>query len=130
MARNKQATPKVDKEALYIKGVAKNLVDRLYGPQGPPWGTKFREIEATVAAIREILTEAMFQQALSRQAAVTHRPPEYTLCPDCGRSTRAGDPPEARRIETGQGDAIWDEPKTRCEQCRRDFFPSEQEFGH
>jgi hypothetical protein len=90
MARNKQAMPEVDKAALYLKGVAKNLVDRIYGPKGPAWGTKFTEIEATVAAIREVLTEEMFQQALSRQAAETERPPEYEVCPGCGRPTRPG----------------------------------------
>jgi hypothetical protein len=129
MARKKKATPEVDKEALYLKGVAKNLVDRIYGRSGPAWGTKFTEIEATVAAIREVLTEELFQQALSRQAAETERPPEYDVCPGCGRPTRPGDPPEPRRLETGQGDAVWNEPKTRCDKCRRDFFPSEQEFG-
>ena len=87
MARNRKTTNQVDKEAAYIKGVAKNLVDRLYGPKGPAWGTKFTEIEATVAAIREVLSEEMFQQALSRQAAETERPPEYAVCPGCGRPT-------------------------------------------
>jgi hypothetical protein len=129
MARKKKATPEVDKEVAYIKGVAKNLVERIYGPAGPRWGTKFTEIEATAAAIREVLTEEIFQQALSRQAAESARPPEYEACPACGRPTLAGDEPEPRRIENGQGDAVWDEPKTRCAKIRRDFFPSEQEFG-
>ena len=52
MARKKKATAGVEKEAAYIKGVAKNLVDRLYGPAGPAWGTKFTELEDTVAARR------------------------------------------------------------------------------
>src|SRR6266481_4325913 len=68
MAEKKKATPGVDKELAYIKGVAKNLVDRIYGPAGLPWGTKFTELEATVAAVREVLTEEMLQQALARQA--------------------------------------------------------------
>jgi hypothetical protein len=129
MAKTKKATNEVDKAAAYIKGVAKNLVDRLYGPAGLPWGTKFTELEATVAAVRKVLTEEMLQQALARQAAQVERPPEYDACPGCGRTTLAGAPSEPRRLETGQGDAVWEEPKTRCPQCRRDFFPSEQEFG-
>ncbi len=129
MARNRKATPEVDKAALYIKGVAKNLVDRIYGAKGPAWGTRFTEIEATVAAVRQVLTEEMFQQALSRQAAETERPSEYDVCPGCGRPTQPDELPEPRRLETGQGDAVWDEPKARCEKCRRDFFPSEQELG-
>jgi uncharacterized protein with PIN domain len=124
MAKNKKATPGVDKELAYIKGVAKNLVDRIYGPAGLPWGTRFSELEATVAAVREAMTEEMLQQALARQAA-QERPPEYDLCPDCGRPTQEGELAEPRRLETGAGDAVWSEPKTRCQKCRRDFFPSE-----
>jgi hypothetical protein len=130
MVQNKKATPEVDKELAYIKGVAKSLVDRIYGPAGLPWGTKFTELEATVAAVREALSEEMLQQALSRQAAQAERPPEYDVCPDCGRPTRAGDSPQPRRLQTGAGDAVWAEPKTRCQKWRRDFFPSEQEFGN
>ena len=130
MAKNKKAIPAVDKELAYIKGVAKNLVDRIYGAAGLPWGTKFTELEATVAAVREALTEEMLQQALAGQAAQVERPPEYNVCPACGRATLAGGPPEPRRLETGTGDAVWAEPKTRCQQCRRDFFPSEQKFGN
>src|SRR5260370_33434506 len=107
MAKNKKATPGVDKERAYIKGVAKNLVDRLYGPAGLPWGTKFTELEATVAAVREVLTEEMLQQALTRQAAQVDRPPEYNLCPACGRPTQADDQPEPRRLATGTGTAVW-----------------------
>jgi uncharacterized protein with PIN domain len=125
MAKNKKAMSGVDKELAYVKGVAKNLVDRIYGPAGPAWGTKFSELEETVAAIREALTEEMLHQALARQAAQPERPSEYSVCPDCGQPTQAADPPAERRLETGNGEAIWDEPKTRCQQCRRDFFPSE-----
>jgi hypothetical protein len=130
MAKNEKATSGVDKELAYVRGVAKNLVDRIYGPAGLPWGTKFTELEATVAAIRKVLTEEMLQQALARQAAQEKRPPEYDRCPVCGQPTLPGDPPEPRRLENGAGDAVWAEPKTRCQKCRRDFFPSEQEFGN
>ena len=129
MAPIKKATKDVDELRPYLEGVAKSLVDRLYGPAGPAWGTKFTELETTVAAIREALTEGMLHQALARQAAQTERPPQYSVCPGCGQPTQATDPPEPRRLKTGDGDAVWEEPKTRCQQCRRDFFPSEQEFG-
>jgi hypothetical protein len=130
MARKQKAIAVVENEAGYIKGVAKNLVDRLYGPAGPPWGTKFTELEDTVAAIRELLTEEMLQQALGRQAAHDERPPEYNVCPGCGRAVQPTGVTEQRWLETGSGEAVWEEPKTRCQQCRRDFFPSEQELGH
>ncbi len=130
MAQNKKATKEVDNVLPYLEGVAKCLVDRLYGPAGPAWGTTFSELEETVAAIRKALTETMLHQALTRQAAQDERPPEYDVCPACGRPTLAGDLPEPRQLETGAGDAVWAEPKTRCQKCRRDFFPSEQEFGN
>lgn len=129
MAQKKKKTSEVAKEVAYVKGVAKSLVVRIYGPAGLPWGTKFTELEETVAAIREVLTEEMLHQALARQAAQAEKPPEYGACPSCGQSTRPGGPPQERRLETGQGDAVWEEPKTRCQKCRRDFFPSEQELG-
>ena len=129
MAQNQKATKDVDKVRPYLESVAKSLVDRLYGPAGPAWGTQFSELEETVAAIRKALTEGMLHQALSRQAAQTERPPKYSVCPGCGRLTRATDPPVPRRVETGDGDARWEEPRNRCQTCRRDFFPSEQESG-
>lgn len=129
MAQNEKATPGVDKELAYVRGVAKSLVDRLYGPAGPAWGTKFSELEETVAAIRKVLTEEMLHQALARQASQSERPAEYNICPGCGQALPARQPPEPRRVETGQGDAVWEEPKTHCQKCRRDFFPSEQESG-
>src|SRR5580704_17812670 len=99
MAKIRKATHQVEKELAYVKGVAKSLVDRIYGPAGLPWGTKFTELEETVAAIRQVLTEEMFQQALARQAAQEERPPEYDVCPDCGRPTQAGTEPQPRRLE-------------------------------
>lgn len=129
MAQTKKATKEVANVLPYLEGVAKSLVDRLYGPAGPAWGTKFSELEETVAAIRKLLTERMLHQALARQAAQVERPPEYGVCPGCGQPTAAVDPPEPRRLETGGGEAVWEEPKNRCQQCRRDFFPSEQELG-
>lgn len=129
MARTKKATKDVDEVLPYLEGVAKNLVDRLYGPAGPAWGTRFSELEETVGAIRKALTERLPHQALERQAAQAERPPEYNVCPGCGRPATAAGPPQPRQLDTGDGEARWQEPKTRCDTCRRDFFPSEQESG-
>jgi len=129
MAKNKKAPLEVENARAYLEGVAKNMVDRLYGPAGPAWGTKFSELDETVAAVRQVLSESMLQQALARQANQAERPPEYSVCPSCGRETTAK-PPQPRRLQTGDGDALWEEPKTRCDTCRRDFFPSEQESGN
>ena len=130
MARNKKATQEVENVRPYLEGVAKSLVERLYGPTGPAWGTSFSDLEDTVAAVRQVLTEGMLHQALDRQAAQPERPPEYGVCPGCGQPTPPAEPPQPRRLETGAGDAVWEEPKTRCQKCRRDFFPSEQEPGN
>jgi hypothetical protein len=142
MAKPKKSTQEVEKVEPYLEGVAKNLVDRLYGPQGPAWGTKLTELEDVVVAVREALSEKMLAQALARQAAVPgeQRPPAYQRCPQCGKAVtaqakadvtepgdNAGPPP--RRVLTRAGQAQWLEPQDYCQPCRRSFFPSEQELG-
>ena len=119
MAQRQKKTKEVDKHLAYVKGVAKSLVDRVYGPAGPAWGTKFSELEETIAAFRQALTEEMLHQALSRQAAQVERPPEYSVCPACGRPTRATDPPEERRLETGNGDGIWRRSESDPGRCQK-----------
>lgn len=144
MARTPKLVPQVVPVENYLNGVAKSLVDRLYGPAGPAWGTRLTAIEDTVLAIRQHLSEQMLQQALQRQAdAVEQRPAEYRDCPSCGEgvepkpaASRAGTgtgpdtatdaepPPEPRRLETGGGDVQWHEPECYCPRCRRSFSPS------
>lgn len=51
MAKRKKVAPVVEKVEPYIEGVAKHLVDRLYGPDGPPWGTKMTELEDVILAV-------------------------------------------------------------------------------
>src|SRR6266446_1913154 len=68
MARIPKPVPQVVPVENYLNGVAKSLVDRLYGPTGPAWGTRLTEIEDTVLAIRQHLSEQLLQQALQRQA--------------------------------------------------------------
>jgi hypothetical protein len=128
MARNRKTTPEVDKVRPYVEGVAKSLVDRLYGPNGPPWGTRLTELEDVVLAVREMLSERMLDQALQRQADASERPPEYQACPGCGQPVRPQEP-EPRLLQTRGGEAEWQEPHTYCRKCRQAFFPSEQEPG-
>ena len=82
MARNRKRSPEVDEVAPYLEGVAKNLVDRLYGPKGPPWGTRLTELEDVVLAVREYLSQQMLDQALARQAAEPERPMELRMDPN------------------------------------------------
>jgi hypothetical protein len=128
MARNRKSTSEVEKVRPYLEGVAKNLVDRLYGPQGPAWGTRLTELEDVVLAVRQFLSEQILEQALTRRAVQEERPPEYEGCPGCGRATQ-GQEPEPRLLQTQGGEVAWQEPHTTCRTCRQAFFPSEQELG-
>jgi hypothetical protein len=126
MARRKQRTPKVEELRSYVEGVAKNLVDKLYGPQGPAWGTKLTEIEDVLLEIREILTEKMLDLSLVQQAAGSERPQPYRTCPGCQAPLPCPDT-NPRILKTRAGEAEWSEPEGYCNRCRRAFFPSVQE---
>ena len=84
MARGKrQGFPQVEEMRSYVEGVAKNLVEKLYGPQGPAWGTKLTQIEDVFLEIREMLTEKMLDVTLAKQAAAGERPEAFRSCPGC-----------------------------------------------
>jgi hypothetical protein len=131
MARQKKRTPQVEEVRAYVEGVAKNLVEKLYGPEGPPWGTKLTDIEALCLDIRQLLTQKIFDESLARQAAALQQQPQATrCCPDC--QAPLGFLPqdtEARIVQTAAGQAQWLEPTATCTRCRRAFFPSVQEPG-
>jgi hypothetical protein len=131
MARFTVATAAADPVRPYLEGVAKSLVDRLYGANGPAWGTKLRAIEETIQAIRQVLSEKMLDEALQRQAnASDERPADWQCCPKCGKEVdKASDQDDDRTLATSVGQAQWCEPGAYCRKCRRAFFPSEQELG-
>src|SRR5580658_8262728 len=129
MAKAKKRTPQVEEVRPYVEGVAKNLVDKLYGPDGPPWGTKLTDIEHLLLDLREVLTEKALAEALARQAAThTQRPPTYRCCPECQEPLTCNEA-EPRIVCTAAGEAQWREPQAYCNRCRRAFFPSVQEPG-
>lgn len=127
MARDKKRTAKVEELRPYVEGVAKNLVEKLYGSQGPAWGTRLTEIEDVLLEIREVLTEKMLDLTLTQQAAAP--PPPYRLCPGCHAPLPCADA-NPRILQTRAGEAEWPEPEGYCDRCRRSFFPSVQEPGH
>ncbi|HTU22608.1 MAG TPA: hypothetical protein VMG10_31505 [Gemmataceae bacterium] len=130
MTRAKKRTPEVEEVRPYVEGVAKNLVDKLYGPDGPAWGTTLTEIEDLLLAIREVLTETMLDDTLRRQAATQAQSPDATRrCPGCQQPLACPDSNE-RILETRVGEAEWAEPEGYCDRCRRSFFPSVQKPGH
>ena len=95
MARAKKPTPKVEEVRPDLEGLAKNLRDKLYGPDGPAWGTKLTEIEDLFVVIREVLSEKLLVDALARQAAAhANGPPCLPHLP--GLSAAAGLPRHQR----------------------------------
>jgi Mut7-C RNAse domain len=133
MAKEKNVPAAVVPVQAYIEGVAKSLVDRIYGPEGLPWGTKLSELEDVVIAVREALSEKMLAQALQRQAqSAQQRPEPFQKCSRCEGpvETKPLQEVEPRNVETRAGEAEWDEPHCYCRKCRRSFFPSEPKLGH
>ena len=129
MARAKKHTPQVEKVRPYLEGVAKNLVDKLYGPDGPAWGTRLTDIEDLLLDLRAVLTEKMLDESLARQAAAHGQQPDAArACPGCQQPLACDDTNE-RIIQTRAGEAAWAEPEGYCDRCRRSFFPSVQEPG-
>src|ERR1700676_3170019 len=119
MARHKKRTPKVEELRPYVEGVAKNLVEKLYGPKGPAWGTKLTEIEDVLLEIREVLTEKMLALSLAQQAAaLDERPRPYRTCPGCQQPLPC-DEANPRSVLTRAGQALWREPESYCTRCRR-----------
>lgn len=111
-----------------LLATAKNLLHHLYGPEGPPWGTSFADLEELMVQLGDTLSSELLQQALQRQAEQP-LPEPLQHCPTCGRPTQSRDP-QARRLQARRGSADWKEPAAHCEHCRKAFFPSVQESGH
>lgn len=131
MARKKKVPASVEPVQPYVEGVAKALIDRIYGSQGLPWGTTLTELEDVCLAVREVLTEEMLKHALQRQAQSNpDRPEPYRHCPGCQGAVQPRPDPEPRNVQTRAGEAEWDEPSEYCRKCRQAFFPSEQKSGH
>lgn len=132
MARFLIPTAPADPVRPYLEGVAKSLVERLFGRAGPQWGTSLSSIEDVIRSVRHVLSQRMLDEALQRQAnSVADRPDDFRLCPGCGGEPQPGpDLDEPRTLATTVGEAQWAEPAAYCRKCRRAFFPSVQEPGH
>ena len=128
MARGKKRTPQVEELRPYVEGVAKNLVVKLYGPQGPAWGTKRTQIEDVLIEIRDLLTEKMLDESLAKQAAASERPQAFRTCPGCQAPLPCGEA-NPRLLQTRAGEAEWAEPEGYCDRCRRAFFPQSRSLG-
>ena len=127
MAVTKQDAPPVAELQNLIQGVARNFVEKVYGPQGPVWGTHFSDLEELAVQIGQAVSRQMLDQALARQAAQA-APAADQVCPSCGRPGKPGDP-EPRNVLTRAGETHWLGPQSHCPRCRRSFFPSVETPG-
>jgi hypothetical protein len=127
MAAKVIATKEVAELQRLIEGVAKNFVERVYGPQGMPWGTQFTELEEVAVQIGRAVSREMCNQALQRQAGAD-LPAAAQVCPSCGQAGELAEP-EPRLLATRAGESHWQEPHQYCRHCRRAFFPSVEEPG-
>lgn len=130
MAVPLKAPKEVDHCRHLLQGLAKNLVDRLYGPDGPPWGTPFSALEDAALLLAQSLRKAFLDLALSRQAdAFLLSPPApLCLCPACGRDTLPKDP-QPRFLFARAATLEWHEPRRHCGKCRKAFFPQSMSLG-
>ena len=109
----------VDQQVL-IQGVAKYFLEKVYGPDGMPWGTRFADLEKLSVQIGQAMSRSMIDQVLARQAKSV--PSEAEACSGCGGRIEPVDELEPRAVLTRVGTADWDEPKRYCPKCRAAFF--------
>ncbi len=128
MARKPDAAAKVADEQILIDGVAKYFIEKVYGPDGMPWGTRFADLEELSVQIGQAVSRSMMDQALTRQAHAV--PPAAETCSGCGGRVEPNDDVEPRAVLTRVGKAHWPEPKRYCPRCRAAFFPSEPGIGN
>lgn len=129
MAQEGQVTAEIATVRVYLSGVAKYLLSKLYGPDGPAWGTSLTQIEDLLAAIQQQIAADFFCLALDLQARqFPHAPTHFHACPCCQRHLDA-DTTQPRLLRTVVGDAVWHEPHAYCDRCRRSFFPQSRALG-
>lgn len=127
MARKADATAKVIEQQTLVEGMAKYLLEKVYGPDGMPWGTRFDDMEELCVQIGQSISRSMMGQALTRQAGAAST--EAETCSGCGGQVEPAEETEHRAVLTRVGTARWDEPKRYCPRCRAAFFPSDPSSG-
>jgi hypothetical protein len=129
MAESLNIESLIDQVRQSLQGTAKNAVQKLWGKEGPPWGTTFDNLEELAAQIGQLVSREVLQQALAAQAQTPAPPPAF-VCPCCGRPTVPKKDPELHPTRTAFGEIAWSEPATTCGHCRKAFFPSVEVPGH
>lgn len=128
MARKSDAASRISAEQTLIDGTAKYFIEKLYGPDGMPWGTRFADLEELSVQLGQAISRSMMDQALTRQSQAV--PTEAETCSGCGGPIEPTDETRPRAVLTRVGTAHWPEPKRYCPRCRAAFFPSDPGAGH
>ena len=66
MAHKVDAAAAVVDQQTLIQGVAKYFLEKVYGPDGMPWGTRFADLEELSVQIGQAMSRSMIDQALAR----------------------------------------------------------------
>lgn len=112
--------------AARLAEAARDLRLEVYGRKAfPEWGTKFREIEESGMQIGLELARVFMEQTVQEQSREV---PDQHLKVDDDTAIKDGRTKDTV-VETAAGDVLWEQPKTRLEDARRDFFPSGQGAG-
>jgi hypothetical protein len=127
MARKSDVASGISAEQTLIDGTAKYFIEKLYGPDGMPWGTRFADLEELSFQLGQAISRSMMDQALTRQSQTV--PPEAEICSGCGGHVAPTADTEPRAVLTRMGTAHWPEPKRYCPRCRAAFFPSDPGVG-
>ena len=120
MARTPDPAAIVVEQEILIQGVAKHFLQKVYGAEGMPWGTKFSALEELAVQIGQAVSRSMMDQALANQAQ--NVPEAAETCGVCGETVRSGPRPEPRAMATTVGQVCWEEPERYCPRCRAAFF--------
>jgi len=92
-----------------------------FGPEGPPIDTTFAEIEEFGHEVGRMMARAL-DEKLARHHGTYFQ--GAAACPGCRTSCPVVENPDARAIQTTDGDVSLREPIGHCPVCNRDFFPS------
>jgi len=63
MARSSDAMATVVDQQALVQGVAPYFIEKVYGPDGMPWGTKFADLEELSVQIGQAISRSLMEIA-------------------------------------------------------------------
>ena len=118
----RQVSPEVARQLVDLARQMRQLVSG--GDGVPEWGTRFSQIESEAMSVAHEFGRLMREQAVEGQA---EQLPDQSL--KTAAETAAVIGTAAAVLETPAGEIVWQPPKARLSQARRDFFPSGASVG-